>query len=185
MQFLLLGLVVVFAFPVDADAQKIKTGKCPAVEVKKNFNAKEYAGVWYEIERNPTSFELGSKCTSAVYGDEGDFLSVTNRAVDIKTGKARSIHGKATIPNKNVPAKLKVKFDKVPRVGDYWVLDTDYKQYSVVFSCVSLEDGLKIEYLWILSRTPTLDQNVKENIYKLLDERKISRDDLSATIQDC
>ncbi|GBM98444.1 Apolipoprotein D [Araneus ventricosus] len=185
MQLLLLGLVAFFTFLVDSNAQKIKTGKCPAIPVKKNFNVKEYAGVWYEIEKNPTSFEFGSKCTNAVYGDEGGYLSVTNRGVDIKTGKGRSIHGKVTIPDKSVPAKLKVKFDAVPRIGDYWVLDTDYKQYSVVFSCVSVDEALKIEYLWILSRTPTLDENVKESIYKLLDKRKISRDNLSPTIQDC
>ncbi|CAL1294119.1 unnamed protein product [Larinioides sclopetarius] len=182
MKFLLLGLAAIVGF---ASAQKISGGGCPDVPVKENLDVKQYTGQWYEIEKNPVPFEAGLKCNVANYGDEGDYVSVVNKGISKRTGKESSIQGKATIPDKDVPAKLKVKFNGMPFSADYWVLDTDYKQYSVVFSCFSVLNLFNAEYVWILSRTPTLDENIKQNIYKLLDENKIDRSKLSATEQDC
>lgn len=42
-----------------------------------------------------------------------------------------------------------------------------------------------LEYLWILSRTPQLDESVTKNIYAMLDSNKIDRTRLTPTLQDC
>ncbi|KAJ8303426.1 hypothetical protein KUTeg_019822 [Tegillarca granosa] len=34
----------------------------------------------------------------------------------------------------------------------YWILDTDYQTYSLVYSCENIVVG-KLEFAWILSRT--------------------------------
>ncbi|GFV75229.1 apolipoprotein D [Trichonephila clavipes] len=184
MRLFLLGFIVV-ACATNAYGQKISVGGCPDVPVKENLDLKQYVGEWYEIEKNPVPFEAGLKCNKAKYGDEGDHVSVVNQGVSVRTGKPSSIEGKATIPDKDVPAKLKVKFNGMPFSANYWVLDTDYKRYSVVYSCFSVFNLFNAEYLWILSRTPTLDDSIKENIYKLLDEQKINRKRLQPTVQDC
>lgn len=44
----------------------------------------QYVGVWYEIERNPASFEAGLKCNTADYKDKGDYVSVINKGVHEK-----------------------------------------------------------------------------------------------------
>ncbi|KAG8181803.1 hypothetical protein JTE90_001459 [Oedothorax gibbosus] len=177
---------VAIALAAVATAQKVNFGGCDAnVKVKENLDVKQYVGVWYEIEKNPVPFEAGLKCNQALYGDEGDYVSVVNRGVSVTSGRNSSIEGKATIPDKTVAAKLKVKFNSMPFSADYWVLDTDYKQYSVVYSCFSILNIFNAEYLWILSRTPQLDASVKDNIYKMLDDQKISRSNLSPTVQDC
>ena len=39
-------------------------------------------------------------------------------------------------------------------------MDTDYENYSLVYSC----DPNDMAYLWILSRTPTLEQPVLDSL---------------------
>lgn len=43
-------------------------------------------------------------------------------------------------------------------VGAYWILDTDYTNYSIVYSCEDFLFGaIKLEFAWILSREKHLD----------------------------
>ena len=41
--------------------------------------------------------------------------------------------------------------------GDYWILDTDYTNYSVVYACQDFLGLIKLEFAWILSREQHLD----------------------------
>ena len=42
--------------------------------------------------------------------------------------------------------------------GDYWIIETDYHNYSVVYSCADFLFGaIKLEFAWILSREKNLD----------------------------
>jgi len=124
------------------------------------LDAKRYVGLWYEIAKLPNRFQR--KCvsdTSADYGlmpDGG--LRVVNRCrlengqMDQAIGVARQVGGETS-------AKLKVRFAPawlsiVPFVwGDYWVVDLDD---SYELAAVSEP---KREYLWILSRSPTVDES--------------------------
>ena len=42
--------------------------------------------------------------------------------------------------------------------ADYWILSTDYLTYTLIYSCSDLGNGQKFEAVWLLSRTPELDQ---------------------------
>lgn len=107
-----------------------------------------YAGTWYEIASFPTRFQRGCTGTTASYGlrDDGR-VSVRNRC--IRDGEERGIEGVAW-PVDPSNARLKVRFFW-PFAGDYWVLalDPDYR-----WALVGHPDR---DYLWILSRTPRLD----------------------------
>ena len=118
-----------------------------------------YLGEWYEIAKFPNRFQ--SKCTGftkATYSALPDGrVRVENRcrladgSTDVAIGVARQV-GAANSP------RLKVRFAPallsfIPMVwGDYWIIDLD-KDYGLV--AVS-EPGR--EYLWILSRTPTVSK---------------------------
>ena len=125
-----------------------------------------YLGLWYEIARLPNSFQ--EKCAgevTATYSlfDDGD-IRVVNRCRkengDIAEAEGRARRASADGPN----SKLKVRFAPaflafLPFVwGDYWVIDIapDYS-YAVVG-----EPGRK--YLWVLARTPALDEGVLAGI---------------------
>ena len=66
-------------------------------------------------------------------------------------GKMREAVGMAHIADSNTNAKLKVTFFW-PFYGDYWIvnLGDDY-EYAVV-------SEPKRQYLWVLSRKPTMDK---------------------------
>ncbi len=110
-----------------------------------------YAGTWYEIASFPHRFQAGCAATTATYEARDDGrITVKNRCrsggLD---GKERGVDGVAWAVDET-NARLKVRFFW-PFSGDYWVLalDPDY-QWSVV-------GHPEREYLWILSRTPQID----------------------------
>ena len=53
-----------------------------------------------------------------------------------------------------------------PVDGDYWILDTDYETYSVVYSCSQVA-FLKLELGWVLTRqaNPSEAAVRKEDLY--------------------
>ena len=140
-----------------------------------------YLGTWYEIAKFPNRFQR--KCTGftrATYTALPDGrVGVENRCrladggTDVATGVARQIGG-ATSP------RLKVRFAPailsfIPMVwGDYWVIDLD-RDYGL--AAVS-EPGR--DYLWILARTPTVEQAAYDALVARLasqglDVRKLER----------
>ena len=52
--------------------------------------------------------------------------------------------------------RFQLKFSKLQPVwGNYHVLDTDYENYSIIYSCRTFFFGkAKTEYAWILTREP-------------------------------
>ena len=113
-----------------------------------DFKIDQYQGRWYEIARID-HIERAS-CQNAVadyYLSPDDTISVNNYCTS--PGKAtEKISGVGTIPDPNVPSKLKIDFRTsfgFSRQGDYWVVLTDYTSYALV-------SGGDPEYLWILSR---------------------------------
>ena len=68
------------------------------------------------------------------------------------------------------PGKLQVSFNSASSSGagnitNYIVIDTDYKSYSLVYSCSIKYGFLRTEVAWILSRERTL---AKATVEKLL-----------------
>ncbi|XP_064618298.1 apolipoprotein D-like [Liolophura sinensis] len=99
-----------------------------------NFDASQYLGKWYEHERFFSIAEYDEDCVSANYSLKADGkVKVVNQGVIIGTSQVDEAVGEAYAPDPNFPAKLLVIFGGPP--SNYWVLDTDYKTYTVVWSC--------------------------------------------------
>ncbi|WP_455377954.1 lipocalin family protein [Petrachloros mirabilis] len=123
-----------------------------------------YTGKWYEIARLPMWAQRNCISSTAEYRllDSGD-VGVRNACVT-KSGKQLDINGIATVVDRENHAKLNVVFDQwAARLvawlspserGNYWILriDSDYR-----WVVVGTPDR---EYLWILSRTPTIEEPV-------------------------
>jgi apolipoprotein D and lipocalin family protein len=137
-----------------------------------------YTGVWYEIARYPNSFQEGCVGSRATYSlrDDGK-ISVLNECYDRSfDGRLRSAQGKAWIIDKASNAKLKVSFFW-PFSGAYWIIDlgSDY-EYAVI-------GHPKRTYLWILSRTKTLEAEVYEKILFRLKDKQYDTTKLITTPQ--
>lgn len=128
-------------------------GPCPAAEAVKSLNVTQYVGTWYEIARDQSiKFETGD-CVSAKYALKADGkLSVLNTEVK-PDGTVNTIEGEAYC-NSDGSGNCHVKFSRFQPWGDYRVLDTDYKTYSVVYSCSSILGLYHFGAGWVLGRTP-------------------------------
>ena len=110
-----------------------------------------YLGTWYEIARFDHSFERGVEEAKAVYMLNKDgTVKVINSG--IKNGKPKTAVGKGKRTDE--PGLLRVSFFG-PFYADYRVMkiDSDYR-YALVGSGGA-------GYLWILSRTKEMPENVK------------------------
>jgi len=128
----------------------------PPLQTVNNVDLEKYLGTWYEIARYEHYFEKGCRDVTATYSlkKDGD-IKVINRCTK-GDGEKKEAVGTAYIVNDD-NSKLKVSFFR-PFYGDYWIimLDSDY-QYAVV-------GDPSRKYLWILSRTPKIDEETKESI---------------------
>jgi apolipoprotein D and lipocalin family protein len=143
-----------------------------------NVDVQKYAGKWYEIASYPQRFQKGCHCTTAEYTlSEKGYLIVENRCNrDSVDGKQSYIKGKAFIQPNTGNAKLKVQFF-FPFRAKYWIIDlADDYSYAVV-------SHPNMKYLWILSRTPHLSENVYQGILSRLKEKGFDLNKLAKTIQ--
>ena len=124
-----------------------------------HFNADKYLGKWYEIARLDHSFERGLSNVSASYSlrDEGG-IRVINRGYDAHKQQWKEAEGKAYFVNGADQGYLKVSFFG-PFYGAYIVFELDHENYQY-----SLVSGPDKSYLWILSRTPQMNQETQKRL---------------------
>ncbi|WAR11669.1 APOD-like protein, partial [Mya arenaria] len=97
----------------------------------------------------------------------GKFTPNTHKDCPWKDGSKDVATGDAEAMDPNVPAKLSVTFNGSPRVP-YWIVDTDYDTYSLVWSCTDIGGLLQADFAWILSRNNTLDNAIIEKLQNKL-----------------
>lgn len=151
-------------------------GPAPAaLEVVPRVDLGRYAGRWYEIASFPQRFQRGCTASRADYRlrDDGT-VEVLNSC--LRDGRVDTATGKAWVVDAATGAKLKVSFFW-PFRGDYWIIELgeDY-EYAVV-------SAPSMKYLWILSRTPQMDERRYQAIVGRLKDRGFDIARLSRTPQ--
>ena len=120
------------------------------------FAVQRYLGQWYEIARLDHSFERGLTRVTATYSLRPDGgLKVVNRGYSAAKNTWKTAEGKAFFVNQPDTGYLKVSFFG-PFYGSYVVVDLDQKNYQY-----ALIAGPNKSYLWLLSRTPTLEPAIQ------------------------
>jgi apolipoprotein D and lipocalin family protein len=123
-------------------------------------------------------FQKGCCNTSAEYIiTDKAYIKVINRCnKDSVEGLAKSIEGKAFVVKNSNNSKLKVQFFW-PFKGSYWIIGlADDYSWAVV-------SHPNRKYLWILSRTAVMDDNVYDKIIKLIIEKGLDPGKLRKTMQ--
>lgn len=138
----------------------------------------KYAGKWYEIASFPQRFQKGCNCTTAEYTltDKG-YVIVENRCNRGSiNGKASYIKGKVFVGENSGNAKLKVQFFW-PFKSKYWIIDlADDYSYAVV-------GHPNRKYLWILSRTPKMNETIYQQILSRMKEKGFDISKIEITTQ--
>ena len=120
------------------------------------FNLNSYLGTWYEIARLDHSFERGlSKVTAEYSLKEDGGVKVVNRGFSSEEGKWKEAIGKAYFVAGTDTGYLKVSFFG-PFYGSYVVFNLDTSNYQYAFVT-----GPDYSYLWLLSRTPEIDDGLQ------------------------
>ena len=142
----------------------ILSNSCSSIPKKadavRNFEVDRYLGTWFEIAR----LEKNLDNVSANYSfDKKGNIVVSNSGFNKEKQAWKQVIGKAKFREHEQIGKLKVSFF-VPFYAGYNViaLDENY-QYALVI-------GKNLNYLWILSRTKDIPENIKTNFLALASE---------------
>ncbi|XP_036453071.1 apolipoprotein Da, duplicate 2 [Colossoma macropomum] len=158
------------------------SGRCPTPPVQQNFDPTQYVGRWYEIQKLPNAFQKG-ECAQATYTLQDGVVLVLNQEL-LADGTVSSIEGTAKPKDPSEPAKLEVSFFEGVPPGNYWVLSTDYENYSLVFGCSDYLGLFHVEFAWILSRSRSLPKETLSELQDILTSNGINIDTLTSTDQD-
>ncbi|HDR2627729.1 lipocalin family protein [Enterobacter cancerogenus] len=130
----------------------------PGVTVVSNFDAQRFLGTWYEIARLDHRFERGLEKVTAHYSSMDDSgIQVVNRGYNPDRKMWQQSVGKAYFTGDPHRAAMKISFIG-PFYGGYNVIALD-REYRHALIC-----GPDRSYLWILSRTPTLSPEMKQQM---------------------
>lgn len=133
----------------------------PELKTVDSVDVKRYMGTWFEIARFPQRFERGLVGVTANYTllPNGKVRVLNSGYERDFNGRLRTATGSARVVDTATNAKLKVSFFW-PFSADYWILELG-KDYE--FAVVGEESR---KYLWILSRTPQMDEGVYKELLK-------------------
>lgn len=139
----------------------------------KELDLNRYLGKWYEIARFPHSFEKNLVGVTATYSlrDDGKIQVLNQGYKNTLNGELSVAVGKAKIPNKADPGKLKVSFFWI-FYADYNVLELD-ENYQYVMIGSSSD-----KYFWILGRTPQMAPETYEMLLEKARKRGYNLDKL-------
>lgn len=150
----------------------------PELRTVSHLDLNRYLGKWYEIASFPQSFQKGCTASTANYSlrDDGE-IDVLNRCrKGSPDGEEKTAKGRARVVDSVTNAKLEVSFFR-PFWGDYWVIDIgENYDYAVV-------GHPSRDYLWILSRTATMEGTVYEAILARLKNQGYEVERLNRTLQ--
>ena len=164
-------------FMVSLGSASAESTTRPPLRTVDTLDISRYSGTWYEIARYSNRFQRDCHSdTTAVYTLRKDGKVQVVNSCRQKDGKTKTARGTAKIADKTTNAKLRVTFFW-PFYGDYWVigLDSDYR-YAIV-------GEPKRKYLWILSRTPEMDEATYHAIVEQIREAGYDPDKLIKTHQ--
>ncbi|CAL4061268.1 unnamed protein product, partial [Meganyctiphanes norvegica] len=143
-------------------------GQCPTVDEKSLWaqqvpNHARYAGRWYETARSENVFQLVKKCTKSDISYDGPGFGFRHITTGLDANSQALRRDGVTFPfttgaNTETP-HLSIQFDQPSFAAPYVILDTDYDNYSCIYSCTDYNGNFVSDFLFVWSRTPTMSQN--------------------------
>ncbi len=156
----------------------------PPVSTIATLDVPRYMGTWYEVAKFPNRFQ--AKC---VANTRARYLAQTDGSVQVLNscvtadGSTIDALGRAIQVGATTSPKLQVRFAPawlswLPQVwGDYWVIDLDAD-----YQLAAVSDS-KREYLWVLSRTPQVNDKAYGALVERLKAQHFAVQKLERTVQ--
>ncbi|MEO7331124.1 MAG: lipocalin family protein [Minicystis sp.] len=139
-----------------------------------NVDLSRFQGRWYEIAKLPRPTQANCKGTQAFYTLRGQGLDVVNQChLDRLDGELKQRNARAEVTD----SSAKLSIDVGGFTGDYWILEVGEHYEHAVIGVPSRD------YLWILSRTPTLDEKTFTSLVQRAHDAKFDTSRLERTEQ--
>lgn len=154
------------------------TGVPQGISPIDDFDLDRYLGDWYEIARLNHSFEDGLSKVKASYSLNPDgSVKVINRGFSTEKNEWEEAIGKALFVDEKNQGHLKVSFFG-PFYGSYIIFKLDeHYRYAYI-------TGYNRDFLWLLSRTPTVNDAVKEDFIETVTALGFDTDEIIFVEQD-
>ena len=149
------------------------TGIPKNVEPVSGFELERYLGKWYEIARMDHSFERGLSRVTAEYSMREDGgVQVLNKGYSEAEDDWKDAEGKAYFVGDSATGHLKVSFFG-PFYASYVVAMLDQQNYQYAFIT-----GPDTDYLWLLARTPDVDETIRQSFVEFSQEKGFATEEL-------
>ena len=170
---ILLSSVCLFSVAASGDDK-------PPLQTVPSVDLQRYMGTWFEIAAFPQKFQKGCHCSKAEYEmtDEGYVRIINSCRKDSAEGREKISKGKAFVVEGTGNAKLRVQFFW-PFRGDYWIIELAEDYSHVVVGAPNRD------YLWILARTPKIDETLYQDIVARCAEKGFDMTRLVLSDQSC
>ncbi|XP_050510912.1 apolipoprotein D-like [Diabrotica virgifera virgifera] len=134
-------LLAVICLLVTAAHGKLHGASCPDLKGVANFNATKFVGLWYEQQRYPTILEKNGKCVFTKYSLNDDkSIGINTTYLNGESNEWTILEGVAISDSATGEAKFTVEFKEPALTAPFWILDIDYDQFFVPYSCL-VQDG--------------------------------------------
>ncbi|EFX87819.1 hypothetical protein DAPPUDRAFT_230361 [Daphnia pulex] len=137
-------------------AQLFERGNCPEVKAFPDFNLNEYVGKWYENRKTISNFQnrIAQRCVNVQFNETDGKIIVKNSGIQRFTRRNIVLSGHARHPD-TTKGEFIVNFLGNASYADekFVILGTDYKTYSVLWSCVDV-GPTHLYNLWVHTRDP-------------------------------
>ncbi len=149
------------------------TGAPDGVQPVSGFELDRYLGTWYEIARLDHRFERGLTDVTATYSMREDGgVKVVNRGYRSDEEEWDEATGKAYFVGDPDTGQLKVSFFG-PFYGGYNIVELDKENYEY-----ALVVGPNRDYLWILARSPELNEEIVNALVTRASSLEFATDEL-------
>jgi len=171
--FLFFALIIAVA-----NAESVVRGPCPEVPPLAEFDAEKFSGDWYMIAFQPSKMEPAQlQCRKMNIQVADNVIKMTSEA--IYGGRKASIPSTAEWDPKHGAVMVMKTMKGRPVNNDmvtYSILATDYTGYAASWTCVPSAFGWMghLEFKWIWSRQPTLDEDTKAQLIDMMQQAGIS-----------
>jgi apolipoprotein D and lipocalin family protein len=146
-------------------------------EVVDRVDLERYAGKWYEIASIPNMFQSGCTRTIARYElrEDGKLEVINSCRKGGLDEEPSTTTGTARVVDEETNAKLRVSFFW-PLSVPYWILQLDPDYEWAVVGTPSRN------YLWIISREPTMDEQLYQRLVQGAAEQGYDVSELERTL---
>jgi apolipoprotein D and lipocalin family protein len=145
------------------------------LDAAQNVDLAQLQGKWFEISKLPRATQADCTGTTATYTFREGGLDIVNECHRTAlTGELKTSTMRATLGGEG---SGKMSLDVGGWSGDYWILEVGTSYEYAVIGVPSRD------YLWILSRTPTMDPTVRAGIVQRAQANKFDVTRLQDTVQ--